>query len=92
MNVLNTIITVVTWYWTANRHEIPEQKSCHIRASGYPASHWIVYTPKDTGLQNTSMYSALWASLRLFTKIDWINFEHHVFCDGPKGESQGCGE
>jgi len=49
MNVLNTIITVVTWYWTANRHEISEQKSCHIRASGYPESHWLVYTPKDTG-------------------------------------------
>jgi len=35
---------------------------------------------------------ALWASFQLFTKIDWINFEHHAFCDGPKGESQGCDE
>lgn len=26
------------------------------------------------------------------TKIDWINFEHHVFCDGPQGEPHGCGE
>ena len=43
-------------------------------------------------LHNTSMYSALRASLRLFTKIDWIYFEHHVLCDGPQGESQGCDE
>ena len=29
-------------------------------------------------LQSTSMCSALRASARLFTKINWINFEHHV--------------
>ena len=28
----------------------------------------------------------------LMTKIDWINFEHHVVCDDPQGELQGCGE
>jgi hypothetical protein len=38
------------------------------------------------------MYAALRASLWLFTKIDGFNFEHHVVCDGPKGESQGCDE
>ena len=26
------------------------------------------------------------------TKIDWINFEHHALCDGPKGELHGCSE
>jgi hypothetical protein len=31
------------------------------------------------GLQNTSMYSALRASIRLFTKIDGFNCEHHGF-------------
>ena len=28
----------------------------------------------------------------LITKIDWINFEQHVFCAGQKGELQGCSE
>jgi len=28
----------------------------------------------------------------LMTKIDWINFEQHVFCGGPKGELHGCSE
>ena len=32
------------------------------------------------------------ASRWLFTKTDGFSFEHHVFCDGPKGESQGCDE
>ena len=48
--------------------------------------------PRAAGLQNTSLYSALWASLWLFTKTDGFSFEHHVFCDGPEGESQGCDE
>jgi hypothetical protein len=26
------------------------------------------------------------------TKIDWINFEQHVFCADPKGELQGSSE
>ena len=43
-------------------------------------------------LQNTSMCSALRASTGLFTKTDGFSFEHHVFCDGPEGESQGCDE
>ncbi len=71
---------------------------CHTRVSGYPASHGtyvpgttplISKPPEDTGLQNTSMYSALRASQRLFTKIDWINFEHHVICDGPEDKAHG---
>ena len=28
----------------------------------------------------------------LITKIDWINFEHHVICDDPKGELHGGSE
>ena len=28
----------------------------------------------------------------LMTKIDWINFEQHVLCGGPKGELHGCSE
>jgi hypothetical protein len=43
-------------------------------------------------LLHPSMGYALQASLWLFTKIDGFNFEHHVVCDGPKGESQGCDE
>ena len=43
-------------------------------------------------LQYTSIYPALRASQRLFTKTDGFSFEHHVFCDGPEGESQGCDE
>ena len=40
-------------------------------------------------LLHPSMGYALQASLWLFTKIDGFNFEHHVVCNGPKGESQG---
>jgi len=39
----------------------------------YKHTRQVRYIPKANGLQNTSMYSALWASLRLF-KFNPIEF------------------
>lgn len=54
---------------------------------------------KSLHLRSLRLYSALSCAppcgphiKHAFTRIDWIDFEHHVFSDGPQGELQGNSE
>ena len=70
----------------------PEGITAHFPVGCRYYTHpWVPPYGSAFGCSNL-IQSNLSGSLTLMTKIEWINFEHHALCDGPKGELHGCSE